>query len=164
MKTMNPIHKIVAREMALGFSLAAICEARNLDYTSWKRITTSTLFKEEVNRIGKKLEEQELEAFHENPAIQKLKAAQLRAADTLIEELDNCDKEMGGSASTRIKAATSVFDYSGMESAKKDNSQVVVVQISENKQALLSTVKDRPTMPAHITAEPVTRLPKLQPA
>jgi len=153
MKALNPIHKIVARELALGFLLSAICEARNLDTTNWKRIANSTLFKTEVKRIGDKLEQQEIEAYHENPAMQKLKAAQIRAVDTLTIELDNYDKDSGASAMSRIKSANSVIEKSGLVQVEQ-TAPVTIIQISSNKQDILTTKTSLNRMPEHISGVP----------
>ena len=139
MKALSPIHKIVAREMALGFSIEEICVARQLDIDTWKRISKGDLFAAEVKRIMGRVEEQLVEEAGEHPVLQTLKAASIRAANSLIAETSNFEKEEeGATATTRIAASKAVLEFAGFTKKEEQKLPTVVINISSDKAASLS--------------------------
>jgi len=138
MKKLQTLHKIVARDMALGFSIENICEGRKLNLSDWKRTVNSTLFAAEVERVRNLFEEQLLESYHDDPAFQKIKESRMIATQTLIDEMTNFDKETGGSGTTRLKAAVEVLEIAGVKKAQQQNTNVTILQISDTKAAALA--------------------------
>jgi hypothetical protein len=156
MKALSPIHRMVARELALGFDLGEICRVRKLDIEAWRRMTNSKMFKIEVARLADAIEEQLIQEAGEDPAFQKLRAARLAAADTLIEETRNYDPESGASAATRISASKDVLDRAGITKKQEANAPAIVINISGGKAELLAGVGSRPKdMPENFIAESV---------
>lgn len=138
MASLQPIFQILAREMALGFSLEDICLARDIPLDSAQKVARGSLFKAEVARISAAIEQEVIETAGADPVIQKLKGLALHAVDTLSSELTNYDSEMGGSAATRLQASKAILDRSGYNGQVADNGpSKIILMISEDKLATL---------------------------
>jgi len=135
LQKLNNVHRVVARELALGIPLAKICEHRALNFKSWRNITTAPLFQQEVRRIESEIEEQIIDQHVTDPTVAELKSHSLAAAKKLGEELDNYDSETGGSASSRIKAAQALLDINGYTNKEDSGGQTVVINLSPEKLA-----------------------------
>ena len=118
MKSLNSKHRMVARYMAMGATLKDVCDAYKLSYSTWSNITCTPLFRAEIDRLQKDLDERMLEEIAEDPVFQQLKISALKAARTLDAEVDNFDKEGGASPGTRVMAARTILDASGYGKAK----------------------------------------------
>lgn len=151
MKALNPIHKIVAREVALGFDLAEICRVRKLDYDAWKRVANGSLFKNEVERLSKEIEERMIQDAAEDPVTQTLKAGARSAAQALLNEIDNHDKEAdGATASTRIAASKAILEFAGFNKKEDQRAPSVVINISSAKATAMKIVEAVSTQPESI--------------
>ena len=125
--------------MALGFTLEEICVARQLEVDTWKRVVKGDLFASEVKRMLARVEDQLVEEAGDHPVLQKLKAASIRAADALIAETSNFEKdEEGATATTRIAASKAVLEFAGFTKKEEQKLPTVVINISSDKAASLS--------------------------
>lgn len=138
LQKLKPLHKVVAREMAMGASLRDICDNRGLNISTWRQITTCALFLQEVERVGREIENEDIDDFVRDPVRLKLKNARFQAASRLVEEIDNFDKEnTGASANTRLIAAKTVLEASGDLKAQETGPTVVInLQESVLKQVM----------------------------
>jgi hypothetical protein len=145
---LKPLHSAVAREMAVGLKLGEICKARGLNYTSWQQITSSELFKNEIQRLEKEIEDQFIDDHCSDPVLLRLKTASLSAAERLALEVDNTDSELGGKAATRIAASQAVLKITGYE--KQEAKNVIVLNLSESKLNSILQVPDLEPQPERI--------------
>jgi hypothetical protein len=148
MKSLNSKHKAIARYLAMGADLRDVCRTYSLNYESWINITRSPLFKEEVARLERELEERMLQEISEDPVMQQLKVSALKAARTLDSELENYEKELGANASTRISASKTVLESAGYK--KQENgakSPSVIINLGNFQSELLKRATIVPEMP-----------------
>lgn len=136
MKELKTMYRAVARYMALGVPIEKICAALSLNLESVKRVAGDELFKAEVRRVEAELEERILEDAASDPVVAELKMAGKIAAARLVQEVENFDKESGGSAATRIKAAESILDRIGYSQPVSSNGpSLIFVELSPEKLA-----------------------------
>ena len=129
------------RLLALGRNtLREICDAHSLNYSSWVAITNTTLFKAELEKVVREIEEREIETASTDPVRLKLMAAGEKAATRLVAEMDNMSAD--ASASTRIKAAESILDRLGYSQRQEESrpQQTIVLNVSASKLQLLQNI------------------------
>jgi len=126
-------HKAVARYLALGFPLSDICNALGLNKTTWSRTISEPIFQEELSRVQTELEDRILDDGVKDPVYAALKMGATKAVATLRAELENTNPEEGASASTRIKAANSILDRVGYNSARQQAAVNITFQLSREK-------------------------------
>ena len=127
LQKLKPLHKTVARELAMGASLRDICEARGLKVSTWRQISTCALFQQEMERVYREIEDEEIDEFVRDPARIELKNARIRAARRVSQEIDNFDKEnTGATANTRIAASKLVLEAGGDLRAEEATPTVVI--------------------------------------
>lgn len=148
LQNLREVHRAVARELAVGLTLEEICKAKALNITSWRQITTSPLFREEIKRIRNQIEDAIVDDHVDDPARLRLINSRNRAAEVLREELDNHEREAeGATAATRIKAANSILEATGDKDQGQDKGNVVILNLAEsvlNKAMDSSRPKDVP--------------------
>lgn len=128
LQRLKPLHAIVARELALGASLLDICNARGLNFSSWRQVVTSELMKQEIVRIQEQVEREVIDEHITDPVAIRIKNAALPAANRLVTEIDNIED---GKPQTRISAATSILEMGGYKQQEQKN--VIVLNIGESK-------------------------------
>lgn len=127
-------YKIVARYLALGVPLEDVCTTLGFSLQTWTRIISEPLFKEELSRIQKEIEDRIVEDAVSDPVHAKLKAASVKATNLLIAEVENNNPEEGANAGTRIKAANSILDRAGYTTGIQQSSGVnITFQLSKDK-------------------------------
>lgn len=138
LKKLKPLHKVVARELAMGIPLRDICEARGLNKATWSQITNCELFLQEVQRIQAQVEDEEIDDFVRDPVRLKLRTARMVAANRLVEEVDNFDKEETGATSqSRLTAAKTILEVNGDLKSHEDKAPTLIIQLAES---VLNTV------------------------
>lgn len=127
LKKLKSTHKTVAREMAMGASLVDICRARGLNILTWRQITTCDLFKQEMERVFKEIEDEEVDDFVRDPTRIKLRNARIVAAERVVNEVDNFNRDNeGASSSTRLAASKLILEAAGDLKAKETGPTVVI--------------------------------------
>ncbi len=126
-------HKAVARYLALGFPLSDICDALGLNKATWARTVSEPIFREELSRIQMELEDRILDDGVKDPVYAALKIGAAKSVQTLLAEQANMNPEEGASASTRIKAANSILDRVGYNSAPQQAAVNITFQLSREK-------------------------------
>jgi hypothetical protein len=144
-QNLKPIHSVVARELALGIPLRDICKSRNLVYESWTQITTSSLFRSEIARIQREIENDVIDHHVNDPVRLRLQNAGIAAADRMISEIDNFDD---GKAATRISAAVSTLEILGYK--KQEQKNVIVLNLSAAKLDTITGLGDLTPQPETI--------------
>lgn len=149
---LKPVHKAVARDIALGLRLTDICKSRGLNFGTWNNVACGELFKSEVARMQQEIEDAVIDDVITDPVAKRLKTASTRAAEVLVEELDNHEKEDGASSSTRQNAATAILDRTGYTKKEVTPQSVVVLNLSPDllKNMTTGTI---PKQPEHFDAE-----------
>jgi len=123
---------MVARDVALGCSIEEIAALRNLPSEEVRKVTRGGTFLKAVSEIQKEMDLRVIEEEAEDPIRRKLKVGAMRAANRLVEEIENTDRVEGASSTTRIKAATTVLEMSGY--GKQENtSPLAVIMLSPGK-------------------------------
>ena len=128
--------------MALGISLEEISKNLGLNLASWRQIVCEPLFKQEVARIGRELEDRLLDSAVSDPILAKMKMNAMKAVEVLVQEMENVEKEMGGTAATRIKAADSLLDRVGYNTPQlQANQNIIFLEMSSEKLSALKGKK-----------------------
>lgn len=135
MKKLKNVHRVVARELALGIPLDRICETRALNYNTWMLISREELFKSEIDRLHAEIEKQMIYDHCNDPVLVKLKSECLASAKRIVEERDCFDSEIGASSSTRLKAASSILDMNGYGKKEEQGNTAVIINLSPEKLA-----------------------------
>jgi hypothetical protein len=134
LQNLKNLHRVVARELALGLTIEEICEARNLDLSSWKRIISKPIFQNALQDLHKEIDNQLIEDSKDDPVLSFMRSKALKAAQRLSEEMDNFDNAQGASSTTRITASKSLLDRIGYNSRDPEQAQnVVKIELSADK-------------------------------
>lgn len=136
MAKLAPIFRQIARDVALGCSLEDIAALRDISLEDLKKVTRGGTFSKAVSEIQKAIDLQVIEEAAEDPIRRKLKVASMNAANRLVDEVNNFDKEQGANASTRIKAASTVLDISGY-TKQENTAPLAVIMLSPGKLELI---------------------------
>ena len=137
--SLKPTHSAVARYLAMGLELKAICQYLNLDEEQWQTIVTGELFRAEVRRVQGEIEDAIIEKSMDDPLMVEMRNCAKRAVIRLGTEIDNEEKELGATSTSRISAATNILDRLGYHARKEGIQQnVVVINMSQEKLAAVS--------------------------
>ena len=142
MKDLAPIYKMVARDVALGISLEDSAEARSLPLREVKRVARGQAFYLLVNKFNLEIDAQLVKEAAEDPVRRKLAASSLKAAEVLTDEMENYDKESGGTAANRIKAADIILKTMGYGSQKQEQN-LAVIMLTPGKLSTVRRTRDR---------------------
>lgn len=140
LQKLSNVHRVVARELALGIGLDKICEHRALNHKTWRNIINAPLFQQEIRRLEDEIEAQMIDDHCNDPVVATLRAESLGAAKRLVEERDNYDEETGASSSTRLSASKSILEFNGYGKRDEGGGNTVVINLSPEK---LASIKSR---------------------
>jgi hypothetical protein len=133
MLKLNPIHLIVAQQLAKGIKLTDICKQMDLSYSTWANIATQPLFKHKVEQLTQELLNADKEDFIEDPVRRRIQDSRLKATERIIDEIDGTDPELGQSANTRLRAAHNILELSGdLVKEEISRSPQLVINISKS--------------------------------
>lgn len=109
----KPIGSLIAYDIALGLDEEDIAAHHGLSREEVQKISRGNLVKKKVREYAKEIEERLVQDTVDNPVRKFLHSKGLVACKRIVEELDNDVPEMGGSATTRLRAAELVLKYGG---------------------------------------------------
>ena len=121
MTELKSIHRIVAREMALGIPLKDICESRGLNLGSWYNTVCGELFKLEVKRFEQEIENAVVDEVSSEVVMNKLKALGAKAVGTLSSVMENIEQP-----ASAVSAAKVVLESLGYRKKEEPQKQVVI--------------------------------------
>ena len=140
LQKLNNVHRVVARELALGIKLEKVCEHRALNFKTWRNIINAPLFQQEIRRLEDEIESQMIDDHCNDPVLATLRAESLGSAKRLVDERDNYDEETGASSSTRLQASKSILEFNGYGKRDDGGGNTVVINLSPEK---LANIKSR---------------------
>ena len=127
-------HRICARYLACGIALEEICSEFGWNLTTWRQIVNSPLFKQELNRLSKEIEDKIIEDSVRDPVLLRLRTASLSAAKLLESEVRNFDSKIGATASSRIKAAAEILDRTGYNHPEKvEEASIIHIHLGQEQ-------------------------------
>jgi hypothetical protein len=132
---LKALHRRVAEELALGVSIAQICEDRGLNLSYWKQIVSSPLMKDEVDRISTEVSDKFTDKVAEDKVYQIFKQNEEKAAEVLTREVSNYNENAESrDRQVSINASESLLDRLGYgRKPTPQESTTIFVQVSKSK-------------------------------
>ena len=151
LQNLKPVHRTVARYLVSGISLPEICSDLGLNLDTWQQVTSSALFKQQLEQLHNSADDDVIEEVKNDPVLLTLKLKAKQAAERLIAEMSNM--EDSANSMSRIKAANSILDRLGYNSQPVTNQpQAIVITLTSEQADAIKKQKVLQEQPASVTA------------